>query len=138
MVREKIISLVWDRIQDLQAVSRHNRSHRELPLIKQMRYFFNGTISNFDLNIEIFNTIRNDIEVDIDIEINSIRYWAYNIYIEKYRKKYWKIGFFQYLLQNFSIFLSIFISKNIKRNIEKLVSLGVFWYLYKKYHFLYK
>ena len=42
----------------------------EVAAIKQMRYnFFNRTTSNFDINIEIFDTIRYNI--DIDIEINS-------------------------------------------------------------------
>ena len=44
------------------------------PVSKQMRYFFGRTVSNFDITIEIFDTIRYDINVDIDIEIISIRY----------------------------------------------------------------
>ena len=75
-----------------------------------------------------------------DIEINSIRYWAFDIYIEKYRKKYQKISKEASKETNFSIFTL----KNLKEiskkigffgcfYIEKLVSFDVFRYLYQKY-----
>ena len=63
-----------------------------------MRYFLNQTTSNFDINTEIFDTIRYNVNVNIDIEINSIRYWAFDIFIEKYRKisKNWFLSMYKY------------------------------------------
>ena len=73
--------------------------------LKQMRYiFFNRTTSHFDINFEIFYTIRYNIDVDINIEIISIQY--------RYRHRYWfifdqnieKSRFFDTIQYRFNIF----------------------------------